>query len=216
MGIAVLIIGNSGAGKSASLRNFAKDEIGIINANGKPLPFKGELQTVVYNTDDYGKVLGALQNAKTKTIAIDDSQYLLVNEFMRRASESGYGKFMEMGKNFWNLIKAVSDLPNDKIVYFLHHTDIDDSGRVKAKTIGKLLDEKITVEGMFSIVLLCQCVDGRYIFRTQTNGNDTVKSPMGLFNTVEIENDLKAVDTAIREYYGIKKLKNKEEKKEAK
>ena len=201
MGIPVLILGESGSGKSASLRNFKPEEIGIINVNGKPFPFRNQLKSV--NTDSYTKIQSVLQKSKVKTIVIDDSQYLMANEFMRMAKVTGYQKFTDIGLNFWNLINTVSSLPDDKIVYFLHHIETTDSGRQKIKTIGKMLDEKITLEGMFAIVLKTSVHDGHYYFSTQNNGLDTVKTPIGMFESDEIENDLKAVDTAIRKYYEI-------------
>ncbi len=201
MGIPVLILGESGSGKSASLRNFKPDEIGLINVNGKPLPFKNDLKSI--NTDNYAKIEKALQKAEVKTLVIDDSQYLMANEFMRTAKVTGFQKFTDIGLNFWNLIKAVSALPDDKIVYFLQHYETTDAGRQKIKTIGKLLDEKITLEGMFTIVLKTSVHDGQYRFSTQNNGFDTVKTPIGMFDSEEIDNDLKAVDVAIRNYYKI-------------
>ena len=140
-----------------------------------------------------------IETAKYKAIAIDDSQYLLVNELFDRSAEKGYDKFVQMAANFRNLIHFINELDQeDKIVYFLHHTETDADGREKCKTIGKMLDEKLTVEGCFDIVLYCQ----DHKFYTQSNGISTAKSPEGMFD-LEIPNDLKAVDTAIREYYGI-------------
>lgn len=206
MGIPVLVLGESGSGKSASLRNFKPGDIGLINVNGKPLPFKNDLKSV--NTDNYAKVEKVLKESKVKTIVIDDSQYLMANEFMRTAKVTGYQKFTDIGLNFWNLIKTVSALPDDKIVYFLHHIETTDTGRQKIKTIGKLLDEKITLEGMFTIVLKTSVHDGQYRFSTQNNGFDTVKTPIGMFESEEIDNDLKAVDEAIRNYYKIGEKEN--------
>ena len=202
MGIPVMILGESGTGKSTSLRNFQSDEVGVINVSGKRLPFKTDIKT--YVSDDYLKVESAVKNAKCNTIVIDDSQYLMANEFMRTAKQNGYQKFTNLALNFWTLIQMIiKELPDNKIVYFLHHIDTSESGKQKIKTIGKLLDEKITLEGLFTIVLKTAVHDGRYLFVTQNSGNDTVKSPMGMFENIEIDNDLKAVDKAIREYYEI-------------
>lgn len=200
MGLPVLVLGFSGSGKSASLRNFAPDELALVNVNGKPLPFRNNFKSVI-SSDDYKTIEGFIKSTKAKSIAIDDTQYLMANEFMRRSTEKGYDKFTEIGKNFWELVKMTESLPSDTIVYFLSHIDVDDNGRQKAKTIGKLLDEKITVEGMFTTVLKTAVVDGKYYFATQTDGNDTCKSPMGLFDTMLISNDLKIVDEALRNYY---------------
>lgn len=203
MGIPVFILGNSGTGKSTSLRNFKSNEILHINVMSKPLPFKGRFAET-YNGDNYQAIAKAINNTKCKSIVIDDAQYLMANEFMRRSSELGYQKFTDIANNFWTLINSINnDLPFDVIVYFLMHTDMDDNGNEKAKTIGKLLDEKICIEGMSSIVLKTAVKDGVYSFLTQNNGHDTVKSPLGMFPTYEIENDLKKVDTAIREYWEL-------------
>ena len=204
MGIPVFILGHSGTGKSTSLRNFKSDEILHINVIRKPLPFKGRFAET-YEGDDYAGIAKAINATKKKTIVIDDAQYLMANEFMRRSFEKGYDKFTEIGYSFWTLINGASmDLPFDTIVYFLMHTDSDDNGNEKAKTIGKMLDEKITLEGMTSIVLKTAVKDGVYTFTTQNNGHDTVKSPLGMFSTYEIDNDLKAVDTAIRKYWELR------------
>ena len=203
MGNSVFILGRSGTGKSASLRNFKSNEILHINVMSKPLPFKGRFAET-YNGDDYQEIAKAINNTKCKSIVIDDAQYLMANEFMRRSSEMGYQKFTDIANNFWTLINSINnDLPFDVIVYFLMHTDQDDNGNEKAKTIGKLLDEKICIEGMSSIVLKTAVKDGVYTFTTQNNGHDTVKSPLGMFPTYEIDNDLKAVDTTIREYWEL-------------
>lgn len=203
MGIAVLIMGQSGSGKSASMRNFKGNEIGVINVAGKPLPFKSDIKAI--NSDSYKQAEYTLQNCKVNTIVIDDANYLMADEFMRRANEHGYQKFTDIGYNFWHLVNMVRSLPENKIVYFLQHTEITDSGREKAKTIGKLIDEKITLEGLFSIVLKTEIVDGHYYFTTQSSGLDTVKSPIGMFQERLIDNDLKMVDQTIRKYYGLNK-----------
>ena len=202
MGLAVMILGESGTGKSASMRNFKPSEIGILNVAEKPLPFKAKGFSIG-NTDDYATILKTLATTKRRVIVIDDCQYLMANEYMRRSNEKGYQKFTDIGKNFWELVRYVNKIASDKIVYFLGHTERDAEGNQKFKTIGKLLDEKITVEGMFTIVLKTQVADGIYSFATQNSGHDTVKSPMGMFSTIQIDNDLKAVDTAIREYYEL-------------
>lgn len=204
MGIPVMILGESGTGKSASLRNFKPEEVQVINVAGKPLPFKNKLPS--QTTDSYGTIKGLLKHCGEqgfKTIVIDDSQYLMANEFMRRATERGYDKFTEIAQNMWELVNTVKSLPNDTIVYFLTHLERDQNGNEKVKTIGKLLDEKITLEGMFTIVLKTNVTDGQYSFLTQNSGHDTVKSPIGLFPSYAIDNDLKYVDEKIRNYYEI-------------
>lgn len=201
MGIPVLILGESGSGKSTSLRNFEPSEISIFNVAGKPLPFRKKLPKATIS--DYGKIMAGMQKSDKKSFAIDDSQYLLCFEMFSHAKETGYQKFTDMALNFYTLIKFVIDsLPDDVIVYFLHHTETDANGKLKAKTVGKMLDEKLTVEGLFSIVLLCQTDGTRHYFVTQSDGYTTAKSPMDMFD-LEIDNDLKFVDTKIREYFEI-------------
>lgn len=214
MAIPVLILGRSGSGKTYSLKNFKPDEIGVISVEKGRLPFRTEIKTVKVpkfsdsadvntyaqaNAAKYSWICQAIKKAKTKSIAIDDSQYLLVNELFDRSAEKGYDKFVQMAANFRNLIHFVNDLEQeDKIVYFLHHSELDADGREKCKTIGKMLDEKLTIEGCFDIVIYCQ----DHKFFTQSNGQSTAKTPEGMFE-LEIPNDLKTVDMAIREYYGI-------------
>ena len=201
MAVLVMIYGQSGTGKSTSLRNFKNEEVAVINVSGKPLPFRGELKS--YNTDNYGKIVNAIANTDRKSIIIDDATYLMVNEFMRTAKQTGYQKYTDMACNFNGLIEVCAGLPDDKIVYFMGHSDQADDGREHFKTIGKMLDNYVTVEGRFTIVLKTVVQDGKYMFSTQNNGQDTVKSPMGMFEHGLIENDLKAVDETIREYWGI-------------
>lgn len=201
MGIPVLILGDSGSGKSSSLRNFEPDEIGILNVASKPLPFRKKMK--VANGATYDTILKALSKPNMKAYAIDDSQYLLSFEFFDRAKETGYTKFTDMAMNFRNLIQfVIAHTPPDVIVYFLHHTEQTQDGKLKAKTIGRMLDEKLTVEGLFSIVLLCQAGKDSHTFITQSQGYSTAKSPMEMF-PAEIDNDLKLVDTTIREYWGL-------------
>lgn len=210
--IPVLIMGKSGSGKTYSIKNFKADEIGVISVEKGRLPFKSDIKvakipakfkdvkdSAQLHRARYAWLLNAIESAKCKSIVIDDSQYLLANELFDRANEKGYEKFTQMALNFRGLIHAINESEvEDKIVYFLHHTELDADGREKAKTIGKMLDEKLTVEGCFDIVIYCQ----DHKFYTQTNGQSTAKSPEAMFE-LEIPNDLKAVDVAIREYYGL-------------
>nr|DAJ22322.1 MAG TPA: RecA like NTPase recombinase [Myoviridae sp. ct6nn14] len=213
MGLPVLIIGESGSGKSTSMRNFQPGELGIINVSRKPLPFRTSLKCV--NTDNYMQIDDTITKAKAKSLVIDDAQYLMANEFMRNAKVNGYQKFTDIALNFWTLVQTVvNNLPDQKIVYFMAHTERDASGNEKMKTIGKMLDEKITIEGLFTIVMKTVVQDGRYMFSTQTNGQDTVKTPMGMFDQPLIDNDLRMVDMTIREYYGLPKNINQEENKD--
>jgi hypothetical protein len=200
MGIGVLILGHSGSGKSTSMRNCTADRFGIINVQGKPLPFRSELKT--YDTDNYQDIIPALRQSKTPSIVIDDSQYLMSHEYMYRASEAGYGKYSEIGQHFFQLLETIRKMPDDRIVYMMHHIELDEGGREKAKTVGKMVDNYIVVEGCFTIVLKAIATSDGYFFRTKTNGADAVKAPLGMFEEEQIENDIVLVDDIIRAYYG--------------
>ena len=209
MSIATMILGQSGTGKTTSLRNMKPEETLLIQVIPKPLPFKGKWHSVkdggnIYVSDNWEHICNAMKKTTRNIIVIDDLQYLLANEFMTRAHEKGYEKFTEMARHYYDVIVAATNLPDSKRVYLLSHTDVSDQGQVKAKTIGKLLDEKITIEGLLTIVLRTHVINGQYVFSTKNNGSDTVKSPIGLFDSEHIENDLLAVDKAITEYYDLK------------
>lgn len=199
MAVLVMIYGQSGTGKSTSLRNFKNEDVAVVNVSGKPLPFRGGIKP--YNSDNYTKIMAAISKTDRKSVVIDDATYLMVNEFMRTAKQTGYQKYTDMAVSFNQLIEFAASLPDDKIVYFMGHSDQADDGREHFKTIGKMLDNYVTVEGRFTIVLKTVVQDGKYMFSTQNNGQDTVKSPMGMFDAALIDNDLKAVDDAIREYW---------------
>lgn len=202
MGIPVLILGNSGSGKSTSLRNFSPDEVGIFNVAAKPLPFKKKLPSLA--TSDYAEIARVIKGSPRKTFVIDDSQYLMCFENFAKAKETGYTKYTDMALHFYNLLQLViHQTPPDVLVYFLHHTETDsNTGKVKAKTLGKMLDSQLTVEGLFAIVLMCVTDGHKHVFVTQSDGTTSCKSPIDMFPP-EMDNDLKAVDTAIRKYYGI-------------
>lgn len=210
MGMPILILGESGTGKTTSLRNFKEGEIAIVNVTGKPLPFKGNFETLK-NTTDASKILKFMKETKAKRIIIDDCQYIMSFQYMRRIKENGWDKFNELQSDFFNIIDSVASLLDDVIVYFLSHLETKDDGRQKIKTIGKMLDEKITIEGMFTTVLKTYVADGKYYFLTQNSGNDTVKSPLGMFTDFAIDNDLKYVDEKIRNYYRIGDFKSDDE-----
>jgi hypothetical protein len=205
MGTVVFILGRSGTGKSYSMRNFDPSELAIINVQGKVLPFKGGAKFTTKNTDNADEIISAMKviSNKVRVIVIDDFQYLMANEFMRRSNERGFDKFTDIAKNAWSVIDSIRLLPDNVIVYVMCHIDTGDDGVEKLKTIGKLLDEKIVLEGMSTIVLKTCVADGNYTFVTQNNGKDTVKSPFGMFPSRNIQNDLKYVDEKIRNYYGF-------------
>lgn len=208
MGVPVLILGASGSGKSASLRNFEPGEVGIFNVASKPLPFRKKLP--VLNQADYARITAGLTKNALRCYVIDDSQYLMAFSLFDKAKEAGYQKFTDCALNFYNLLRTIQDRTSpDTIVYLLHHTERGDDGHIKAKTSGKMLDSQLTVEGLFSIVLLAETNGKEHYFITQSNGLTTAKSPMEMF-PLKIDNDLQAVDTAIREYYGFGGEKNEE------
>ena len=214
MGIPVLILGYSGSGKTRSIKRMDPNTTGIFLVEKPRLPFREPFKVV--KNAGYPQIMTALKNPTMKSYVIDDSQYLLVNEFFDKANEKGYEKFTQIALNFRNLIHWVNvGCPDDVIVYFLHHIQTDDlTGRVKAKTIGKMLDEKLTVEGCFDVVMMTEHNQDGWWFRTHTGGNDPVKTPEDMFLDDLIPNDLAMVDKAIREYYGLTPVKNN--KKEGK
>lgn len=222
LGISVMVLGESGRGKSRSMKNLNPEETLVIKAINKPFPFKSvdwkpctkeNPKGSLYTSDNYDTIKKAMLMAKDlgkKVIVIDDAQYLMANEFMNKSAVKGFDKFTEIAKNMWELITTANEkLDDDMRIYFLQHTETTATGEVKAKTIGKMLDDKITIEGMVTIVLNANLESGNYFFTTQNSGNDTCKSPEDMFPEHRIDNDLRQVDDAICEYYGIEKQKEK-------
>lgn len=204
--IPVLIIGKSGAGKSASLRNLPETGTIVVNVLGKPLPFRSDLKTV--SCDDYGKIAASITKGNFERCIIDDAGYLITNQFMRNHAAGGSGNavfslYNQMADHYWSLIRTIQAAPGNARVYIIMHEDKSDAGDVKPKTIGRLLDEKVCLEGMFTICLRALLDNGKHVFRTQTDGFDVAKSPMGMFTADEIDNDIAAVDEAIIKYYEI-------------
>ena len=208
MGTPVLIMGRSGSGKSASLRNVSEPMF-VVNVNKKPLPFRNNENLKIMNCDEYLKIKGALKAAYDKGIkvsVIDDAGYLLTSKFMaghRQAKgNSQFDLYNEIADNYYSLIKSIAEeLPSDAIVYVVMHEEMNDMGYVKPTTIGKLLDDKVCIEGMFTIVLHSMKLDGKYVFATNTDGLDVTKSPIGMFEETYIDNDLQVVTNKIRDYY---------------
>lgn len=208
MACPVLIIGKSGSGKSTSMRNcVGNDNWNLIKAINKPLPFKGKISSAC--TDDYKMIMAGLAKSQAANIVIDDAGYLITNMFMKGHSSTGGGNsvfelYNKIGDNFWNLITFITErLPDEKIVYMMMHEEQNDFGAIKAKTIGKLLDDKVCIEGMFTIVLRCVEENGKHIFVTQSADGAISKSPMGMFDSLTIDNDLLLVEKAIRDYYEL-------------
>ena len=209
MATPVLIIGKSGSGKSTSMRNCQNNDFNLIRVLNKPLPFKGKVNG--WFSDDYQQIMKLLIASKADSIVIDDAGYLITNHFMRGHSSAGKGNgvfslYNDIGDYFWNLIQfIVTKVPENKIVYIIMHEEKDEAGEVKPKTIGKLLDEKVCIEGMFTIVLRCIEEGGKHLFVTQASQGAVSKSPIGMFEDLTIDNDLLLVDKKIREYYGLGK-----------
>ncbi len=218
MGIPVLILGESGSGKSHSLINMNGERVLLIKSIRKFLPFrkpseKGFIDYSktdkpdgnVFTTDNYDTIkrciAGGAKSGKYDAIVIDDAQYLMANDFMRRSQERGFDKFTEMACSFHGLFLAAQECENDVRVYFMCHTESDQTGKTKMKTIGKMLDEKITMEGLFTVVLMTERIDGNHHFRTKGSAMDTVKSPVEMFESDLIPNDLAVVDKAICDYW---------------
>lgn len=201
----VLIMGESGTGKSTSIRNCDPNTTAIVNPVGKPLPFKGSKHFATLNGEtDAEKIVDFMKNqAKNgkKIIIIDDFQYILAVPYMDRIKETGWDKWNDFGANYFRIIDVCKELPDDVCVYYLTHCETLENGLTTVKLIGKMLREKITIEGLFTIVLKTGVSEGKYYFFTQNNGKDTVKSPMGMFDAFSIDNDLSYVDAKIRNYY---------------
>jgi hypothetical protein len=205
MGKVVLICGESGSGKSASLRNFNENEVGIFNASEKPLPFRKKLPMAM--SGDYELIKHHLRENNRNCYVLDDIGLTMAFYLFDKVNETGYGKFTSVAKNFYDLVQcAIKETSDDTIVYFIMHTErSEDGGRIKAKTAGKMIDNQLTLESLFSIVLFCVTDGRKHVFVTQSDGVTTAKSPMDMFE-LEIDNDLKMVDSTIREYYGLAKL----------
>lgn len=205
MAVLGMINGDAGTGKSTSIRTLSKEDYSLVNVSGKPLPFRGGSEKQTYNTDNYDDIIMYIKRTPKPIIIIDDATFLMTNPFMRNAKDHvrGYDQYNEIAGNFHNLIRECAKLPFDKTVYFLGHITRDEDGREHFKTIGKMLDNYSTVESFFSIVMKTVVKDGEYFFSTRNSGSDTVKTPMGMFESELIPNDLKLVDDTIRDYYGI-------------
>lgn len=207
MGLPVLIYGKSGSGKSRSLKSFAENEILLVNVEGKPLPFRKKFEYVL-KSDNVNLIIQQIIKMPCKVAVIDDAGYLMTHHFMEnhksKKGNASFEMYDTIADTMYQLVKMIRDnVQEDKIVYIVMHEDTDDFGATKLRTIGKLIDNKVCLEGMVTICIRCMSDGGKHFFRVQTNGMDITKTPEDMFDKPEIENDLKAVDQAIREYYGI-------------
>lgn len=213
----LLIIGEPGTGKSTSIRNLNPEETFILNVIDKPLPFRGfkkkyhslstdGLNGNYYSSDEHDKIIRIINliNSKRleiKNLVIDDFQYTMCNEFMRRCKEKGYEKFTEIGNHAWNIVSCLMKSREDLNCFVLSHSEIGDNGKMKCKTIGKMLDDKISIEGMFTIVFHTEIIDGQYKFLTQNDSGHIAKSPIGMFKDKYIDNDLFYINEQITNYF---------------
>lgn len=212
MSIATLILGSSGSGKSTSLRNLDPTKTLLIQCIKKPLPFRAKgwktrislkSKGNVIQTSDPVLIEKCLRQSPAEIVVIDDYQAVMVNELLARSSEKGYDKFTDIAKSAWNVFNAAGDLAEHRRVYILAHTQTDDFGQTRMKTVGKMVDNTLVPEGYFTIVLRTEVINGTYKFCTQTNGQDCAKSPMEMFADTHIDNDLAAIDQQIQEFYEI-------------
>jgi len=212
MSIATLILGASGSGKSTSLRHLDPSKTLLIQCIKKPLPFKAtgwktritlKSEGNVIQTSDPAIIERCLRQSHAEIVVIDDYQAVMVNELLARSSEKGYDKFTDIAKNAWNVFNAAGDLAEHRRVYILAHTNTDEFGQTRMKTVGKMVDQTLVPEGYFTIVLRTEVVNGNYQFATQTNGQDCCKSPISMFADKHIPNDLAAVDDCIQEFYQL-------------
>ena len=211
----ILIMGESGTGKSTSMRNCNPEKIAVVNPVGKPLPFRGKFEMLNGITDSDKIVAWMKEQVRSgkKMIVVDDFQYILSIPYMNRIKEAGWDKWNDFGANYFAILDVCKELPDDVVVYFLIHTETLENGVTTIKLIGKMLREKITIEGLFTTVLRTQVIDGKFYFLTQNSGKDTVKTPMGMFDSYALENDLNYVDEKIRNYYYMEGSKADEEMK---
>lgn len=208
----VLIMGESGTGKSTSMRNCDPATTAVVNPVGKPLPFKGSGKFAMLNGETEARKICKWMKeqaaAGKKLIVVDDFQYILAVPYMNRIKETGWDKYNDFGANYFEIIEVCKELPDDVIVAYMTHLETLENGLTTVKLIGKLLREKITIEGLFSIVLRTGVNEAKYYFYTQNSGKDTVKSPIGMFPAYAIDNDLNYVADKIRNYYELGEFKS--------
>ena len=212
MSIATLVLGSSGSGKSTSLRNLDPAHTILVQCIKKPLPFKATGWKVrqslkdegnIIQTDDPALIEKIMRQSRHDVVVIDDYQAVMVNSLMSRSSEKGFDKFVDIAKSAWNIFGAAGALAPNRRVYILAHTQTDELGNIRMKTVGKMVDQTLVPEGYFTIVLRTEIINGNYLFSTQTNGQDCCKSPVNMFDEKYIQNDLKYVDESIVNFYEL-------------
>lgn len=206
MGFPVLVYGKSGSGKSRSLKFFGEEEICLMNTEGKELPFRNSFK-YKGKSDDIDKIIGTFQKMPCKVGVIDDAGYLMTHHFMdnhrNKKGNASFDMYDDIADKMYFLVKRIKEeLPQDVIIYIMLHEDTDDSGNTKFRTIGKLIDNKVCLEGMVTVCIRCMSDNGKHFFRTQTDGFDISKTPEDMFEEAEIDNNLKLVDDTIRKFYG--------------
>lgn len=220
----IAIVGASGSGKSTSIRTLNPEETFIINVASKPLPFKGWRSKYILwnkdnpngnyvNTSDVSTINKILMYINTKrpeikNVVCEDTQYLMAFEYMDRAGEKGFQKFTDIAQKFYSVLKSGITMRDDLNIIMTCHSEnvgTSDDPQYKIKTLGKLLDSSLTVEGLFTYVLFTNIqrddeVGAKYMFQTHSDGTTTAKSPMGCFEEDYIPNDLQYVIDKIKEY----------------
>jgi hypothetical protein len=196
----VLIVAKSGTGKSSSMRNFAENDLRVISCSGKELPFKSNIKSLYVKT--YGELMNAVVAAERPVVVVDDINYIMSFDQMSRVLETGYTKFTLMAKSITDLFKTIVEKDSDQTYYVIGHQaeQAEGDSQIRLKTPGKMVSNTIVLEGLTNILITTDVVDNQFVFRVQTDGTG-VKTPMGMFDTLTIENDLKLVDKTIREFY---------------
>lgn len=219
MGLPVLIYGKSGSGKSRSMKFFGEDEILLLNTERKELPFRKRFKSTGFS-DDPDKIIDWAKRCGKKVVVIDDAGYIMTHLFMAnhriKKGNAQFEMYNDIADVMYSIVQRVKkELPADVIVYLMLHEDVDDSGTTRIRTLGKLLDQKVCMEGMVTICIRCMSdANGQHFFRTVTDGTDITKTPEDMFGEPEIENNLKLVDDTIREFYGWKKKEDKQDDQE--
>lgn len=206
MGMPILVYGKSGSGKSRSLKFFGENEILLINIEGKQLPFKNSFKYIC-RTDSLDTIITQCQKMPCKVAVIDDAGYLMTHHFMdnhrNKKGNASFDMYDDIADTMYFLVQRIKkELPDDVRVYIMLHEDTNDAGDTKIRTIGKLIDNKVCLEGMVTVCIRCMSDNGKHFFRTQTDGFDITKTPEDMFEEVEIENNLKEVDNTIKAFYG--------------